>query len=76
MFGPRIPAVREEFVGDCTKDNVPTLPAGRKPIGTCDILSKRRHYPYTRFLHSIGSFRERLNNQIFILVPPSPHRLL
>ena len=48
MSRPKMSAIREEFAGYFAEGNVAILPVDRKPIETCQIMSKcDKHFTNT-----------------------------
>ena len=73
MSHPKSSVNRKGFAGWQWEGNGATPPTDRKPIGTCQTISKC-HQHRDPLLHSIGFLAKRVNNQLLIFLPPSPHR--
>src|SRR6266404_9525122 len=68
---PKMQAIGSGHAGRSVGRNVAAFPAGNTPSGTLNDVSQCNNPEMA--LHSVGFVRECLNNQIFILVPPSFH---
>ena len=57
------------------EDSVAVLPAGSTPTGTCEDMRPCRDMEEDT-LHPIRSLKERLDDEVPILLAPSPHLLV
>lgn len=73
-FGLSLLAGRLEHSGCWPENSAANCRSGMRPIGTYRIVSIQcEAHAHRHNLHAVRSLGERINNQLLILIPPSPH---
>ena len=73
MSRPESQAADSVRAGHSVGDTVAAFPAGRKPTGTLSRSASVIDTP-RKDLHSVGLFRQCLDDHIFIVFPPPLHQ--
>ena len=76
MSRPETLAIRPRCDGRLVEDSNEAFPADRTPNDTCSHYSTEITAVDQFNLHSVRSFRERLDHKFLVLLPPSLHDLL